>query len=315
MIVYLNNINMNEQELAQFVEWLPSSVSEFKDKTPKEIVIILNKMSQTEEGMNMISDLINQFKQNSMGMFKSGGKLNYLIIKFKEGGETPRKSDKGRKEFHGVNLFEYGPNKYRSSRGDVYRSLKDGINQTVLPNGIGLRQITRNNITTSELVSPDKRDTLYIHNGVGGRVDSNIDDSGILGVFGLIKSSPVSNRYRELQGKFNTQKFEDGGETENSKSTTKKASNGKTYTVDAPDTLQGYVVRRISRKVGDDAYNVTNQVYKIGEPNNAKYFWTPYAVTGSYLETLRKNPLDGNSNPIRWNKRKDLTPLYDELYK
>lgn len=306
---------MNEQELAQFVEWLPSNINEFKDKTPDEIVTMLNKMAQTEEGMNTISGLIKQFKQNSTGMFREGGKLSYLINKFQEGGETHRKSDKSRKEFHGVNLFEYGPNKYRSSRGDIYRSLKDGTNQIVLPNGVGLRQITKNNITTSELVSPDKRDTLYIHNGIGGRVDSNIDDSGLLGIFGLRKSSPVSNRYRELQNKFNTQKFDDGGETENPKSTTKKASNGKTYTVDAPDTLQGYVVRRIINNVGDDAYNVTNQVYKIGEPNNAKYFWTPYPVTGSYLEALRRNPLNGNSNPIRWNKRKDLTPLYDELYK
>ena len=28
----------------------------------------------------------------------------------------------------------------------VARSLKPGVNQTVLPNGVGLRQITRNNI-------------------------------------------------------------------------------------------------------------------------------------------------------------------------
>jgi hypothetical protein len=79
-----------------------------------------------------------------------------------------------------------------------------------LPNGVGLRQITRNNITTSELVSPNKQDTLYIHNGVGGRVDSNIDDSGILGFLGLRRSSPVSNRYKELQSKFGAQKFAEG---------------------------------------------------------------------------------------------------------
>ena len=130
---------------------------------------------------------------------------------FQEGGKTSqRKSDKTRKEFHGVDLFEYGPNKWVHNGAQVARSLKPGVNQTVLPNGVGLRQITRNNITTSELVSPNKQDTLYIHNGVGGRVDSNIDDSGILGFLGLRRSSPVSNRYKELQSKFGTQKFARG---------------------------------------------------------------------------------------------------------
>lgn len=304
---------MEQEELMQFVQWLPSKVEEFQNKTPEEIVGKLNELAQTEDGMNTISGLINQFKQEqSAGMFKQGGKLAYLVNKFKdggsaknerkenkkvvkegkksskfnrtayrnmksaikdqdltnpsysdyivasnlgnpnrfdsryvgprsmsvnygnnatlgsipvehrinprnlgsffqEGGKTPqRKSDKARKEFHGVDLFEYGPNKWVHNGAQVARSLKPGVNQTVLPNGVGLRQITRNNITTSELVSPNKQDTLYIHNGIGGRVDSNIDDSGILGFLGLRRSSPVSNRYKELQSKFGAQKFAEG---------------------------------------------------------------------------------------------------------
>lgn len=352
---------MEQEELMQFVQWLPSKVEEFQNKTPEEIVGKLNELAQTEDGMNTISGLINQFKQEqSAGMFKQGGKLAYLVNKFKDGGSaknerkenkkvvkegkksskfnrtayrnmksaikdqdlglsrrevkaaamknivgdnskpkvtktegsvisqplsfgvsmktgitpkvnvqtnvTPdlslgnpnrfdsryigprsmsvnygnnatlgsipiehrinprnlgsffqeggktsqRKSDKARKEFHGVDLFEYGPNKWVHNGAQVARSLKPGVNQTVLPNGVGLRQITRNNITTSELVSPNKQDTLYIHNGIGGRVDSNIDDSGILGFLGLRRSSPVSNRYKELQSKFGAQKFAEG---------------------------------------------------------------------------------------------------------
>lgn len=266
---------MEQEELMQFVQWLPSKVEEFQNKTPEEIVGKLNELAQTEDGMNTISGLINQFKQEqSAGMFKQGGKLAYLVNKFKDGGSTnpsysdyivasnlgnpnrfdsryvgprsmsvnygnnatlgsipvehrinprnlssffqeggktlQRKSDKARKEFHGVDLFEYGPNKWVHNGAQVARSLKPGVNQTVLPNGVGLRQITRNNITTSELVSPNKQDTLYIHNGIGGRVDSNIDDSGILGFLGLRRSSPVSNRYKELQSKFGAQKFAEG---------------------------------------------------------------------------------------------------------
>lgn len=207
---------MGQEELMQFVQWLPSKIKEFQNKTPEEIVGKLNELAQTEDGMNTISGLINQFKQEqSAGMFKQGGKLAYLVNKFKDGGSTneenlQRKSDKARKEFHGVDLFEYGPNKWVHNGAQVARSLKPGVNQTVLPNGVGLRQITRNNITTSELVSPNKQDTLYIHNGIGGRVDSNIDDSGILGFLGLRRSSPVSNRYKELQSKFGAQKFAEG---------------------------------------------------------------------------------------------------------
>lgn len=73
---------MNKQELAKFVEWLPTNVEEFKNKTSEEIVTILNKKSQTEEGMVEISDLIDQFKQNAP-LFKNGGKMEFLINKFK----------------------------------------------------------------------------------------------------------------------------------------------------------------------------------------------------------------------------------------
>lgn len=127
-----------------------------------------------------------------------------LTNKFEKGGKQ-RKSDQFRKEFHGVDLFSYSPDSRRRS-GYIYgaESLPSGIKTDVLPNGVGMRQITNKNITTTELVSPDKRDTLYIHNGVAGRVDSNINDAGFLGYLGLKESTPVSDRYKELQKKFNS---------------------------------------------------------------------------------------------------------------
>lgn len=127
-----------------------------------------------------------------------------LTNKFEKGGKQ-RKSDQFRKEFHGVDLFPYGPNSRRRS-GYIYdaESIPSGIKTDVLPNGVGMRQVTNKNITTTELVSPDKRDTLYIHNGVAGRVDSNINDAGFLGYLGLKESTPVSDRYKELQKKFNS---------------------------------------------------------------------------------------------------------------
>lgn len=89
---------MNKEDLTQFIEWLPVNINEFKDKTPDEVVTILNKLAQTEEGLNEISGLISQFKQKQM--FKFGGKLGQLINKFQQGGKSDqRKSDKVRKIF------------------------------------------------------------------------------------------------------------------------------------------------------------------------------------------------------------------------
>lgn len=77
---------MEKQELVKFVEWLPSNVEEFKNKNPEEIVVILNKMSQTEDGINTISNFINAFKQTTQ-TFKWGGRINLHINKFQKGGK------------------------------------------------------------------------------------------------------------------------------------------------------------------------------------------------------------------------------------
>ena len=203
----------------EFIKWIPTRVKELQNKSPEEIAMTLNKLSKTPEGQKQLETLIQEFKSENAaiqpeetGMFKKGGKLNYLVNKFQNGGTSEqRKSDLSVKKFHGTDLFEYGPNSRKGPRGYIDRPLVPGVNKTILPNGVGLRQITRDNITTSELVSPDKRDTLYIHNGVRGRVDSNIDDSGFLGFLGLRESSPVSSNFRRLQRIFNAEKFDNGG--------------------------------------------------------------------------------------------------------
>lgn len=261
---------MNKEDLTQFIEWLPVNINEFKDKTPDEVVTILNKLAQTEEGLNEISGLISQFKQKQM--FKFGGKLGQLINKFQQGGKSDqRKSDKVRKNFHGVSLFEYGPNKYKTARGTLVRDLKPGVHQETLPNGIGLRQITRNNTTTSELVSPDKRDTLYINNADAGRIDSNINDAGILGKLGLRTPTSVSSNFRRLQGIFNAEKFNTGGEVTKdgymSSSVTNPDGSIK-QTLRYPSGKEEY--RTISRDKQDTTY--TNSVNGITRRNNPKWY-------------------------------------------
>lgn len=263
---------MDKENLYKFIEWLSSNIEDFKDKTPDKVVEVLNKKSSTEDGMNEISGLIEQFKKRSQ-IFKNGGKINYLINKFQKGGKSvQRPSDSNVKKFHGIDLFEYSPNKYKTSTGYLARSLKPGVRKEILPSGVRLRQITNNNITTTELVSPDKRDTLYIHNGVGGRVDSNIDDSGFLGILGLRQPTPVSNRYKELQNKFNVQKFNDGGETKNASKTANKKSNvnNKDYELFPADTIGNIITRKIIRPI-PNGYSIAIQKQVVGYPDSTSY--------------------------------------------
>lgn len=92
---------MEKQELAAFVEWLPSNVEEFKDKNPEEVVTMLNELSQTDEGVNVISNLINQFKERTQ-MFEQGGKLSFLVEKLKNGNKYNRQQARQNKEDAGL---------------------------------------------------------------------------------------------------------------------------------------------------------------------------------------------------------------------
>lgn len=82
---------MNEEQLIEFVNWLPSVVPEFKDATPDQIVQALNQMSESDEGQQMLSQLINTFQQAKQSadsqMFKKGGKLAIFVSKYGKGGE------------------------------------------------------------------------------------------------------------------------------------------------------------------------------------------------------------------------------------
>ena len=82
---------MNEEQLIEFINWLPSIVPEFKDATPDQIVQTLNQMSESDEGQQMLSQLINTFQQAKQSadsqMFKKGGKLEAFVSKYGRGGE------------------------------------------------------------------------------------------------------------------------------------------------------------------------------------------------------------------------------------
>lgn len=81
---------MNE-ELQKFIEWIPQNIEELKDKTPDEIVEVLNNLGQSNEGKKMIETWMSKFK-SSTSMFKDGGKMEALVNMLKCGGKPKCKS-------------------------------------------------------------------------------------------------------------------------------------------------------------------------------------------------------------------------------
>ncbi len=93
---------MDETQLIEFIKWIPTRVKELQNKSPEEIAMTLNKLSKTPEGQKQLETLIQEFKSENAaiqpeetGMFKKGGKLNYLVTKFKNGGKKTINTPKG----------------------------------------------------------------------------------------------------------------------------------------------------------------------------------------------------------------------------
>lgn len=83
----------NTKKIQEFIQWLPSKFEEFQNKTPDEVAQTLNELYKSDEGKKTIETLWNTFTDESekSKLFKEGGKLNYLINKFKSGGKTTNK--------------------------------------------------------------------------------------------------------------------------------------------------------------------------------------------------------------------------------
>ncbi len=92
---------MNKEELMQFVEWLPNNVEEFKGMDPDQIVNTLNKLSESEEGISQLNELMGAYKKSKQ-MFRKGGKIEYLVSKYQNGGVYDRRAGRQEKRNRGV---------------------------------------------------------------------------------------------------------------------------------------------------------------------------------------------------------------------
>lgn len=77
---------MNE-ELMDFVEWLPNNSELFADMDVEAIIAQINDLASSDEGKETLEQLTKQYKSKEMGLFKKGGKLDYLLC-LKKGGKV-----------------------------------------------------------------------------------------------------------------------------------------------------------------------------------------------------------------------------------
>lgn len=91
-----------QQMMAAFVQWLPQNIKQFEGSLPKEIiepiataqspeevVNVLNQLSQSKEGNQIVSTMFQAFQESQKtGMFAKGGKLGQLLNKYAGGGKT-----------------------------------------------------------------------------------------------------------------------------------------------------------------------------------------------------------------------------------
>ena len=109
--------NDQQQAMAAFIQWLPQNIQQFegslpKDiidpiavaKSPEEVVNVLNQLSQSQEGTQIVSVMFQAFqKSKKAGIFAKGGKLNYLVQKYQNAaGNLPKKDNTFMREIRDV---------------------------------------------------------------------------------------------------------------------------------------------------------------------------------------------------------------------
>ena len=109
--------NDQQQTMAAFIQWLPQNIQQFEGSLPKdiidpiaaaqspeEVVNVLNQLSQSQEGTQIVSVMFQAFQESQKaGMFAKGGKLNYLVQKYQNAaGNLPKKDNTFMREIKAV---------------------------------------------------------------------------------------------------------------------------------------------------------------------------------------------------------------------
>ena len=167
--------NEQEQMMAAFVQWLPQNIQQFEGSLPKEIiepiaaaqspeevVNVLNQLSQSQEGNQVVSAMFQAFqKSQKTGMFANGGKLGQLLNKYQIGGSLRKR---GKLNAYRGSYPEYANDgTWVSMNGADIKNVFNGntLEQNVVTRGInGIPRRSVRVITNYDI--PAKSDTTYI---------------------------------------------------------------------------------------------------------------------------------------------------------
>ena len=175
--------NEQQQMMAAFIQWLPQNIQQFKGSLPKEIiepiataqspeevVNVLNQLSQSQEGNQIVSTMFQAFQESQKtGMFKKGGKLEQLLTKYQSGGSLRQR---GKLNAYRGSYPEYtNDGTWVSMNGADIKNVFNGntLEQNVVTKGInGIPRRSVRIITNYDM--PAKSDTFYVDaNGLQAR--------------------------------------------------------------------------------------------------------------------------------------------------
>lgn len=169
--------------MAAFIQWLPQNIQQFKGSLPKEIiepiataqspeevVNVLNQLSQSQEGNQIVSTMFQAFQESQKaGMFKKGGKLEQLLTKYQSGGFLRQRGKLN--AYRGSYPKYVNDGTWVSMNGADIKNVFNGntLEQNVVTKGInGVPRRSVRIITNYDM--PAKSDTFYVDaNGLRAR--------------------------------------------------------------------------------------------------------------------------------------------------
>ena len=175
--------NEQQQTMAAFIQWLPQNIKQFEGSLPKEIiepiataqspeevVNVLNQLSQSQEGNQIVSTMFQAFQESQKtGMFKKGGKLEQLLTKYQLGGSLRQRGKLN--AYRGSYPKYVNDGTWTSMNGADIKNVFNGntLEQNVVTKGInGIPRRSVRIITNYDM--PAKSDTFYVDaNGLQAR--------------------------------------------------------------------------------------------------------------------------------------------------
>lgn len=232
---------MKEKELAKFVDWLVQSGETPEGASFDETVSWINELATSEEGQQILGRLIQTYKNKEMGIFKEGGKLDYLLC-LKKGGsiqdcgcgkkiEKAQDGSDGLRERGSVNAYRGRYPEFNEDSTWTVVSTPNGpahvknvfsgdtLEQHVVTEGInGVPRRTIRSIT--EYNNPAQSDTTYIdangleagrNPGLIAKLFGNVHSDKFMDNLDAILTGMEPRQLSEKEVKM-TAKKQDGGE-------------------------------------------------------------------------------------------------------